>query len=107
MLVLGHVPTKAEIVLRKGYDFTWALTVEEDDPLPDDTTATLYVFERDGETLIGFWPAVEVLPGRVQFQVYADDHAIIPDSAWFSVALEKPGFPKTPWLEGRVAKANR
>lgn len=107
MLVMGHRPTKAEILLRKGCDFTWELTVDEDDPLPDGTVVTLYVYERDAETLIGFWPAVEVLPGAATLQIYADDHALIPDGAKFTVTLEKPTYPKTPWLEGRVSKANR
>lgn len=107
MLVMGHRPLKAEILLRAGCDFTWLLTVADDEPLPDDTTVTLYVYERDGETLIAFWPAVEVLPGSAQLQIVADDHANLPDGGKFSVILEKPGFPKTPWLEGRISKANR
>lgn len=108
MQTLGHTPVKAEILLRKGCDWTWLLTVDEsDDPLPDSTTVTLYVYSRDGDTLLGFWPAVEVLPGSAQLQIYADDHALIPDGAKFTIVLAKPGFPKTPWLEGRVSKANR
>lgn len=107
MLVLGHVPTKAEILLRKGCDFTWFLEVEDDDPLPDDTEVTLYVYPRDTQDVLAFWPAVTVEPGGAQLQIYADDHEIIPDGAKFTVILHKPGFPKTPWFEGRISKVNR
>jgi len=107
MQILGHVPTKAELLLRRGADFTWLLTVADDEPLPAATTVTLYVYERDGENLIAFWPAVEVLPGSAQLQIYADDHANVPHGAKFTVILEKPDYPKTAWLEGRVSKANR
>jgi hypothetical protein len=166
MLVLGHVPTKAELLLRKGADFTWTLIVNAKELLPDDTTVTLYVYERDGDNLIGFWPALMVpgeiiegevipeeiiegteevpeetvielvagnpkvvvipavpavpervipervlpdtlVPDQAQLQIYSDDHAVIPHGAKFLVVIEKPGFPKTAWLEGRVSKANR
>ena len=134
MLVMGHVPTKAEILLRTGCDFTWTLTVSDDELMPEDTTVKLYVYERDAETLIGFWPAImvpgeiiegstevetvagnptvvtvpdQLVPDQAQLQIYADDHALIPDGAKFTVILEKTGYPKTPWLEGRVSKVNR
>lgn len=107
MLVLGHVPTKAEILLRKACDFTWFLGVGEDEPLPTSTTVVLYVYSRDSAELLGFWPAVSVEPGGAQLQIYADDHELIPDGAKFTVILQKPGFPKTPWFEGRISKANR
>ena len=108
MLVLGHIPTKAELLLRKGCDFTWFLEVEDDDePLPDATVVTLDVYSRDSSELLAFWPAVSVEPGGAQLQIYADDHEIIPDGGKFTVILEKPGFPKTAWLEGRVSKVNR
>lgn len=107
MQVLGHRPTKAELLLRKGCDFVWALTVDEDDPLPDDTTVTLYVYPRDTWDVLAFWPAVSVEPGRAVLQIVADDHEIIPDGGKFTVILEKPGFPKTAWLEGRVSKVAR
>lgn len=107
MATLGHTPVKAEILLRKGCDWTWSLTVDDDDPLPDGTTVTLYVYSRDGDTLLAFWPAVDVLPGAAQFQIYADDHAVVPDGAKFTFILHKPGYPRTPWLEGRISKANR
>ena len=107
MLVLGHVPTKAEIILRKGCDYADFVEVDADEPLPDGTTVTLYVYARDGVELIDFWPAVEVSPGGAQLQIYADDHETVPDGAKFTVILHKPGFPKTPWFEGRVSKVNR
>lgn len=107
MLVLGHVPTKAEILLRKGCDWVDFVEVPEDDPLPASTTVTLYVYTRDGVELIAFWPAVLVEPGGAQFQIFADDHEIVPDGAKFTVVLKKPGFPKTAWYEGRVSKVNR
>lgn len=107
MRVLGHVPTKCEILMRKGCDFADLVEVEDDEPLPDGTTITLYVYSRDSSELIGFWPFVEVEAGGGQIQIYADDHEIIPDGAKFTVILEKPGFPKTPWYEGRVSKVNR
>jgi len=108
MTVLGHVPTKAEILLRRGCDWTWFIGVDsEDDPLPDDTDVTLYVYSRDNTELLAFWPAVTVEPGGAQLQIYADDHAAIPDGAKFTIVLAKPGYPKTPWFEGRVSKANR
>jgi hypothetical protein len=107
MLVLGHVPTKAEILLRKGCDFTWFIEVEDDEPLPDDTTVTLYVYSRDSVELVAFWPAISVVPGGAQLQIVADDHEIIPDGGKFTVVLQKPGYPKTAWLEGRVSKVNR
>lgn len=107
MAVLGHVPTKAEMLLRKGCDFAWFLGVDDDEPLPDDTTVTLYAYSRDSAELLGFWPAVSVQPGGAQIQILADDHEIIPDGGKFTVILEKPGYPKTAWLEGRVSKVNR
>lgn len=107
MQVLGHVPTKAEILMRKGCDWVYPVEVEDDEPLPDDTVVTLYVYPRDSMDVIAFWPAVEVLPGRAQFQIFADDHEIIPDGAKYTVILEKPGYPKTPWFEGRISKVNR
>ena len=107
MPVFGHTPTKGEILLRKGCDFVWFLEVEEDDPLPDGTQVTLYVYTRDSEDIIAFWPAAEVWPGGVQFQIFADDHQPVPDGAKFTVILHKPGFPKTPWFEGRISKVNR
>lgn len=107
MQVLGHVPTKAEILMRKGCDWVFPVEVEDDEPLPDGTTVKLYVYNRDSTELISFWPAASVEPGAAQFQIYADDHEIIPDGAKFTVILEKPGFPKTPWFEGRISKVNR
>jgi len=107
MGVLGHVPTECEFLMRKGCDFAVLVEVEDDEPLPYGTTFTFYVNSRDGSELVGFWPFVEVEAGGGQIQIYADDHEIIPDGAKFTVILEKPGFPKTPWYEGRVSKVNR
>lgn len=107
MQVLSDTPTKAEIILRRGCDWTRFVEVPEDEPLPDDTVVTLYAYPRDGGDPIAFWPAILVEPGGCQFQIYADDHEIIPDGARFLVILAKPGYPKSPWFEGRFSKGTR
>lgn len=107
MQLWSDVPTRGEILLRKGCDWTKKIDVPEDDPLPDGTSVTLYAYPRDSWDVLAFWPAVEVLPGGCQFQIFADDHEIIPDGGKFLVILEKPGYPRTPWFEGRFSKGTR
>lgn len=157
MQILGHRPTRAEMLLRKGCDFTWELEIDADELVPEGTTVTLYVYPRDSDEVLAFWPAIMVpgeildpevipaspavpaytgivrdatgkpkvvhhaavpatpetviagglVPDKAQLQIYADDHEIIPDGGRFLVVLEKTGFPKTPWLEGRISKVNR
>lgn len=107
MRIIGHVPTKVEVVMRVGYDFVEFVEIDGDEPLPEGTTVTWYFHPRDSDDVLAFWPSVLVEPGGAQIQILADDHAVIPDGARVTVALQKPGYPKTPWFEGRVSKANR
>lgn len=107
MWASDHVPTKSEIVMRRGCDWVDGLDVPDDDPLPDGTTVIFYAYPRDSNDVLAFWPAASVLPGGARFQIYADDHEIIPDGAKYTVILQKPGYPKTPWVEGRISKVNR
>lgn len=100
--MIGRDPIVDQMVVVDGEQFFHRFGVDEDDPFPSDTTVTLKVYDRTGETQLGAWPAVEVLPGSAVVTISADDHAPIPDGSAFRVWVQYPEGPPLCWYRGRV-----
>lgn len=101
--MIGHEPLTLDWVVSRGQGLTYLFETTDDEPFPDDTVLSVYVYgPRNGEVPIGLWPAVGYEPGAIQVQIESEDLDVIPDGSTFQVFLEMPGFPRVCWYRGRV-----
>lgn len=100
--MIGYEPYSDELVITKGQAFSAYLSVTAEDPFPENTSASLYMYSRDGQTQLGFWPATLVEEGGAQFQIDADDLNGIPDGARFRVYVTYEDSVPTCWYRGPV-----
>lgn len=101
----GQIPEVEKIYITPGEDFEHYYSADEDDPIPDDTTANITVYSKDWVTTLAVFPASLVEAGGVRFNVQSSDWTPIPAWSRYRFWLSYPGAgsPRV-WKKGSVVK---